>query len=399
MTISIQEITDRTQWNDFQNSHGGHIKQSYEWGELTKFLGGRIYRLGAFEDGRQIGAMLLSVIALPLPVSVPGVHFNWLYAVNGPTIEHPDSPALPALVEHTHMLAKKEHAVVLRLDPNIGDDNPEQDRWLAAYHRLGFSSNTASGSLGRRTWVLDIRPNAEKLLADLKMTWRQNVRVSERKGVIVREAKTEADFDAFYELFKLTSERDDFFIHGKAYTKEVIRQFADQGNAVVLLAEHEGEPLAGKVLLRYGDCCYDMFGASSNNKRNLKATYLIQFRSFLWAKEVGCSWFDFRTIPDVLQPGEEMWGVYEFKKGFGGFARLILPSQDYIYRPMVYWPWRKSTELRRIQRHKERQRVELERAARGKADAKPEHEQQSTDAKASKNEKATKAAGNNSANA
>ena len=109
-----------------------------------------------------------------------------------------------------------------------------------------------------------------------------------------------------------------------------------------------------------------MFGASSNNKRNLKPTYLLQYRCIQWAKSRGCSYFDFRTIPEILEPGEEMWGVYEYKKGFGGFSRLNIPTQDYAYRPLVYNAWRNFVEMRRARRHAERKKVELERAARGK---------------------------------
>ena len=88
------------------------------------------------------------------------------------------------------------------------------------------------------------------------------------------------------------------------------------------------------------------------------------YRCFQWAKELGCSYFDFRAIPEVLEPGEEMWGVYEFKKGFGGFSRLNIPTQDYVVRPLIYTAWRKYVEIRRIQEHKKR---ELEKAARNKS--------------------------------
>ncbi len=365
--ITVQEITDSEQWNTFLISQPrGHLLQSYEWGELNRYLGGRIYRLGALEDGRLVGAMLLTVAPVPLPTKVPGLQLNWLYSVRGPTVERPDSPALAALIAHAHTLAKREHAVVLRVEPNIADDDPDEDVWLAAYHRLGFQTNPIAVH-GRRSWVLDIRPDLDKLLADFKMTWRQNVRAAERKGVVVREAVGEKDFDTYYNLLTVTSERDDFFIHSKDYHKEILRYFAAKGDAVLYLAEHEGEAIAAKMLIRFGDWCWDMFGASSNEKRNLKPTYLLQFRCFAWAKARGCSYFDFRTIPEILEPGEEMWGVYEYKKGYGGFSRLNMPTQDYIYRPLLYRGWRKLVEMRRAQRHAERKKVEMERAARGKS--------------------------------
>lgn len=369
MSITIEEITDRERWNDFLTGQPrGHLLQSYEWGELNKYLGGRIYRLGALDDGRMTGAMMLTVSPVPLPIALPGMRFNWLYSSRGPTVEQPNSPALPALLRHAGDLARRERAVVLRCEPNIADDDPREDDWLAAYRALGFQTNP-SAVHGRRSWVLDIRPSAEELLAKFKMTWRQNVRAAERKGVIVREAESDADFDAYYNLLQITSERDDFFIHSKDYHREILRQFKDKGDAVLYLAEHEGEAIATKMLIRFGDWCWDMFGASSNQKRNLKSTYLLQYRCIQWAQAKGCSYFDFRTIPEILEPGEEMWGVYEYKKGFGGFSRLNMPTQDYIYRPLVYNLWRKAVETRRARRHTERKQVELERAARGKNEA------------------------------
>ena len=367
MAITIQEITDQDQWNDFLiHQPNGHLLQSYEWGELIEYLSGRIYRLGALEDGRLVGALMLSVAPMPMPLSIPGIHFNWLYGSRGPTVERPDSPALLALLYAAHQIAQKEHAIVMRLEPNIADDDPNLDAWLATYHKLGFQM-CPHAIHGRRSWVLDIRPDAATLMAHFKSTWRQNVRSSERKGVIVREANSEADFDVYYDLLTTTSQRDAFFIHSKEYHKEMLRHFASKGDAVLYLAEHEGEPLAAKMLIRFGDWCWDMFGATADTKRNLKAAYLLQYRCFLWAKEKGCSYFDFRTIPEILEPGEEMWGVYQYKQGFGGFSRLNMPTQDLVYRPLLYAAWSKAVEIRRALRHKERQRVELERAARGRS--------------------------------
>src|SRR5437588_7731560 len=118
MTITVQEITDREKWNGFLTSQPrGHLLQSYEWGELHQYLGGRIYRLGALENGRMVGAMFLTITRVPVPVPLPGLRFHWLYCSRGPKVEGPDSPALAALIESAHRIARRERAVVLRLDP------------------------------------------------------------------------------------------------------------------------------------------------------------------------------------------------------------------------------------------------------------------------------------------
>ena len=56
-------------------------------------------------------------------------------------------------------------------------------------------------------------------------------------------------------------------------------------------------------------------------------TYAIQWAAMRWAKERGCTWYDLWGVPDY--PEEELeaqftersdglWGVYSFKRGFGG---------------------------------------------------------------------------------
>ena len=348
MTISIREITDREQWNNFLISQPrGHLHQSYEWGELNRYVGKPIYRLAALENGHMIGSMQLTVSPIPIPIPLSKLLPQWLYCLRGPTVDRPDSPALSALIKLAEQITHQGDEVILRLEPNIADDDPEMEHWIAAYHALGFRTNPYPLH-PRRSWVLDIRPDIEQLLANFKTTWRQNIRIAERKGVVVREAQSDADFDTYYSLMEITSKRDNFLLLSKDYHKEILRQFAAKNDAVVYLAEHEGEPIAAKMLIRFGDWCWDLYGASSNNKRNLKPSYLLQYRCFQWAKMRGCSYFDFRAIPEVLEPGEEMWGVYEFKKGFGGFSRLNIPTQDYVVRPFIYTAWRKYVEIRRL---------------------------------------------------
>jgi len=347
VNITIQNISEREQWNSFLTCQPrGHVLQSYEWGELNKYLGGQVYRLGALNGERLVGTMQFAVT----PVPFPGIHLNWLYSSRGPTVEDQDTYVLAHLVAYAHEVAKQRRAVVLRVEPNIADDDPDMDRRLTSYHKLGFRSNQNSVHV-RRSWVLDIRPSIEELLANFKSTWRRNIRTAERKGVVIREATSEADFNAYYELLKITSERDNFFIHSKDYHKEIVRQFADTGNLVIYLAEHEGEPIAAEMLIRFGNWCWYMFGASANVKRDLKPAFLLQYHSIQWAQSHGCSYFDFRTIPEVLEPDEEMWGVYVFKRGFGGFSRLNIPTQDYVYHPLIYRIWHNMTTVKRAWHH------------------------------------------------
>jgi peptidoglycan pentaglycine glycine transferase (the first glycine) len=348
--VTVETGIERNQWDSFVASHPhGHLLQSYEWGELYEFLGTRVYRLAAMRNGRMVGAMSLSVSAVPLPGPLAQLRLKWLYGCRGPIVEGPDSPALAALIEEAHKIARKEHAVVLRLEPNIVEGDLQFDEWLAAYRSHHFLANPISVH-GRSSWMLDVRPDPKFLRTRFRKAWRQNIRIAEDMGVKVREAETLEDFEVYYRLLEETSRRDHFFIHSKAYHREILRKFVQQKRGALFIAEHEGEPVAAKLLIRFGDCCWDMFAGTTSKKPNLPKSHILQYQSILWARSQGCTFFDFRTIPEQPRPGEEMWGVYHFKKGFGGFPVRHMPTQDYIYRSLLYHLWRFSVKGKRLLR-------------------------------------------------
>src|SRR5262249_28068737 len=146
----------------------------------------------------------------------------------------------------------------------------------------GFRANRQS-TAGRRSWVLDVRPDEQKILAGFRKTWRYNIRLAEREGVEVREVKTDEDFETYYRLLVITGERDDFFLHPRDYLKEMYQQYAAKGDAAIFLAFYQGKAVAARMIIRFGDTCLDMFGASSSEDRGFPKTHIVQYRCFQWA--------------------------------------------------------------------------------------------------------------------
>jgi lipid II:glycine glycyltransferase (peptidoglycan interpeptide bridge formation enzyme) len=103
-----------------------------------------------------------------------------------------------------------------------------------------------------------------------------------------------------------------------------------------------------------------MYGASDNRGREHMPNYLLQWEAITWAKEHGCTVYDFWGIPDApAEEGEDgasgtggeggdvsptntrsgLRGVYWFKKGFGGRAVEYPGAYDYVYNPLLYRLW------------------------------------------------------------
>ena len=66
------------------------------------------------------------------------------------------------------------------------------------------------------------------------------------------------------------------------------------------------------------------------------APHLIQWEAMRWAKEQGCTTYDMWGAPDRFDESDSLWGVYRFKRGFGGKVSLTIGAWDYPARPIVY---------------------------------------------------------------
>jgi len=186
--------------------------------------------------------------------------------------------------------------------------------------------------------MLDISPDPDRLLADMKSKTRYNIRLAGRKGVEVTPGQLD-DIDEFYDLYRETARRDDFFVQPKEIYESMFRLFGDAGRFCILLARYEGELIGAVTLIVQGTTCWYMHGASSNRHRNLMATYLLQWKAIEWAKSRGCTLYDFRAVPDVFREDQDMFGVYRFKEGFGGYHYTTMHTQGIAYDPWLYGIW------------------------------------------------------------
>jgi lipid II:glycine glycyltransferase (peptidoglycan interpeptide bridge formation enzyme) len=181
----------------------------------------------------------------------------------------------------------------------------------------------------------------------MKPKWRYNARLSARKGVEVSEGGAD-DLAAFYDLMRVTGERDDFGIHTASYYRRAWELFAPQGRAALLMAHYEGQPLAGLMVYAFNGQSWYMYGASSNAHRNLMSNHQLQWRAMQWARARGCDRYDLWGIPDVDDDPEEadLGGVGRFKAGFGGEVVRYVGAYDYEYSRPLCWLMRKALALR-----------------------------------------------------
>lgn len=172
------------------------------------------------------------------------------------------------------------------------------------------------------TVVLDLNSGEEQLLAGMKSKTRYNVRLASKKGVRVEVGDWRRDLDAWQELYRVTAERDRIAIHDAEYYRslfELAEEYDPRELSMSLyLAYHEEDLLAGIIVARFREAAYYLYGASSNEKRNLMPAYALQWRAIRDAAAAGAKSYDLFGIPPAEDPDHPMHGLYRFKVGFGG---------------------------------------------------------------------------------
>ncbi len=320
---------DQAAWDGFvAAAPGGHLLQSWAWGELKACFGWRVRRLATGPAGAQ-------VLFRSLPAGLGSI----AYVPRGPLADLNDTATLQALLDAIRPLARRQRAICLKVEPNLEDD-PALARQL---HTLGFRPSPQAVQ-PRRTILVDLDADPEALLARMKQKTRYNVRLAARKGVTVRPGG-EADLPAFYRLMEVTAERDAFGIHSPAYYAAAYHLFVPAGRGRLLLAEYGDQLLAGLIVLALGDTAIYVAGASSDEERQRMPTYLLQWEAMLWAREQGCRSYDLWGVPDEEEAtleaefnrrGDGLWGVYRFKRGFGGRLVRTVGAWDLVYAPLRY---------------------------------------------------------------
>jgi peptidoglycan pentaglycine glycine transferase (the first glycine) len=329
----MSKISAQT-WGDyiaqFPNSH---ILQSAPWGELKSQFGWEFVRLKTEQAGVQV---LFKSLRLG---------FSWAYVPKGPLGRNWEQlwPLLDAE-------CRRRKAVFLKVEPHVWDEPTDAaEMWLPP---TGFRRSTHEIQ-PPRTLLVSLSGSEEEILARMKQKTRYNIRLAARKGVTVR---TSSDLTSFHQLMELTSTRETFSVHSQDYYQSAYDLFAPQGKCELFFAEYEDELLAALMVFASGKTAWYFYGASSNQNRNLMAPYAVQWAAMQWARNQGCLEYDLWGVPDAdietLEAGlthrrDGLWGVYRFKRGFGGQLKRGIGAWDRVYNPILYGMyqlWLKKTQ-------------------------------------------------------
>ncbi|MDN5697127.1 MAG: peptidoglycan bridge formation glycyltransferase FemA/FemB family protein [Rubrobacter sp.] len=329
------------QWDSLVTASpgGGHALQCFSWGEFKRDWGWEPLRLAFQKDGEAAGtAQFLLHNTLPVPGKL-------MYAPKGPWIDWDDPQAVRAFFDGVERIARENNVHTVKIEPEASRHEAEPRNTLEriGFHDARYDLNFAD------TIVMDISPSEEDLMLGMTgksgKTTRYNIRSAARKGVTIYQPQ---DFEwAFEKLWvwmqDLAENKDGFhLIRPREYLHDAARRMWDAGHGRFFAASHEGETLAIAFFFDLGEKLWYMYSGSSEHKQNLSPNHLLQWEAIRWAKERGLTYYDMVSVPPPGQRDEShpAYGVYKFKKGFGGEILEFIGCMDLPVKPRQAAAWR-----------------------------------------------------------
>ncbi len=344
--IHATAVTSQDAWEAALRSlPASSFMQAWAWGEFKAGYGWRALRWMWADEADPLASPLAAAQVLERSLRFGPLTFTVSYVPKGPLLRSADAANLDRVLSDLEDHARIRRAIQIKIDPDIvqasrnSEETLEQphaegEQWAARLAKRGWRASAEQVQF-RSTIVLELAPTDDALLAAMKQKTRYNIRLAARKGVGVRLG-TPADLPLLYRMYAATAQRNSFVIRDKAYYDAAWGSFMLAGLAQAFIAVSDGRPVAAIIVFAYGRrACY-VYGMSQDYDREKMPNHLLQWEAIRWARSRGCTIYDFWGAPDQPNPKDPLWGVYNFKQGFGGRFVRHLGAWDFAPNPALY---------------------------------------------------------------
>lgn len=300
-------------------------------GIFREKLGEKTFRFGVFEGENLIAACQCQKISAR--------RGTFLHIPHGPLISSPPvggelEGGLKFFLQKIKSFAREQKCDFVRVSPLFssspflkggprGISSPPVGETLHVFRSEKFRPAPLHINPDR-TWILDLKPEEETLLQQMKKSTRYEVRRGVKKGIEVQMGNATKDLDIFWNLHTETAARQKFTPFSRKSTELELEVFKE--DCQIFSAKIEGKFYASSVILFDDHAGYYHQGASKYHK--LPAAHATLWAAIREAKRRGCTEFNFWGVSPEENKSHPWTGLSRFKRGFGGTEQTFLSAQD-----------------------------------------------------------------------
>ncbi len=328
-------VDDKNVWNREILNHPPVVSsvessflQSWQWGELQKKIGRRVFRLN-------VSGLLASVIEQKLPLGK-----TYLYVPHGPVINETVADSWTDFIKAAQNADDSKRPVFLRIEPLNREFLRKSIRDVLK--KAGFRSGKSVQP--KTTLIIDLRKDEKEILEGMEHDTRYSIRAAEKRGVEVEfygGKDKEKIFDIFWEIFSETNRRHGLRVYPRTYYEEVAR-LEGECSSKIGIAKAEGEAVSAAIFVYFGERAFYLFAGSKSGYGKFNAPTYLLWKAILDAKKAGYRYFDFWGISHENKNWEK---ITAFKKSFGGEEITSVGTWDYVFNKPAYFVYNLAKRL------------------------------------------------------
>lgn len=289
----------------------GHPLQTFHWAEFRRKWGNEILET-------KYGILTLH--------KLPFTNYKIGMFIKGPT-------PTAQMMSDLQKIGKENRLVFIKLEPNV-EKTLSLEKLVKKYGAVpGKTLFTPS------TFQIDLKPSEDELLKSFSGKTRYNIRVAERKGVIVKDDNSDKAFEKYLELTRETVSRQGFYAHSEKYHRLMWEVLKKAGIAHLLNARYKGEIITTWILFKWRNFLYYPYGASTEKYKNVMANNLMMWEAIKFGKKLGLTTFD-------LWGREEGKGFTKFKEGYNPKVVEFLGTWDLVINKPMYYLYKVAEAVR-----------------------------------------------------
>ena len=357
--LKIIEITDRKEWDDFINEHGGHPLQLWGWGELKSQSPTWKVKRVFLKNGEEkyidrkkkdhsdiVAAAQILVRKLPFPLR------NFAYIPRGALVISKKPIERARISREIALWASKNikpKPVCLTMEPDWDNED---------FELLNGWKKSKNTILIPQTLILDLTQNEDELLAKMSKKTRQYIRKSGGE-VKVRQLRTEEEIDRALEIYTETAKRAGFAIHSKDYYHKLYQKMGENSPIFGAFIEKEqgdfskneeenfesgyktpderiAEKLKNQEMVAFlwfaqsDSVAFELYGGITEAGQKARANYALKWIAIIEMKNRGVKRYDFNGLLND--------GISKFKAGFANHEDLLVGTLDFpISKTYFIW--------------------------------------------------------------
>lgn len=260
---------------------------------------------------------------------------NYLYISHGPEIFFDNLSGglkneVDNFLRYLKKLAKENKSIFVKFEP-LADVVAE------LVFRKGIK-RSAKHIQPSRTVIVNLGLSEKDLLSRMHHKARYNIRLAEKKNLRLEES---TDINIFWKLLQNTAKKDRFYTHTKDYYEKLLKFFQNgELKTRLFFVLHNGQHIAGAIVMSYGDTVYYLHGAMDRNYKELMAPYFMHWEIIKTFKATSCKYYDLWGIDAQKWPG-----VTRFKLGWGGDIKEYPGSFDLVVSKFWYLMYKIASKI------------------------------------------------------